>query len=338
MADGEGYLRLFMEQMPRLEAGAYPHDARLAATSGVQGLPRSLEITDDQNTISTAEFAGRKRRGEQIWRGRFEARPPLSADTSWIELLGTRVELGGEPSGIQSWTEPLPRQDPAQRHLWERVATRDDFHDPRAALDATVAALVAVGALRTDDPVIGDAQTAANALDASQGTGSSSPQAQDEARQPAVPKTTGTDLSPAAPSPWRSLLARLGRAGGPTGTVLVSAVTPPFDGVRVMVTAIESRPECFAIGAEVVPGLSVGLPYRTLHHHGHLIWWAVDDRGNYFLGEQGSWDPGASRAHGQLLFRPALDPESTWVDLMPTATSTRGVIRVPLPWADSCPE
>ena len=97
MADGEGYLRLFMEQMPRLEAGAYPHDARLAATSGVQGLPRSLEITDDQNTISTAEFAGRKRRGEQIWRGRFEARPPLSADTSWIELLGTRWNSEASP-------------------------------------------------------------------------------------------------------------------------------------------------------------------------------------------------------------------------------------------------
>jgi hypothetical protein len=103
--------------------------------------------------------------------------------------------------------------------------------------------------------------------------------------------------------------------------------------VKVAVTAIDSRPEFFSVGVEVVPGLRTGLPYRALDDLRHITWWAVDDQGNYFLAEQGSWNPGASRAQGSLGFRPGLDPRAAWVDLMPTTTSARAVIRVPLPWA-----
>jgi hypothetical protein len=103
------------------------------------------------------------------------------------------------------------------------------------------------------------------------------------------------------------------------------------------VTAIDSRPEFFSIGVEVVPGLRTGLPYRALDDLRHITWWAVDDRGNYSLAEQGSWSPGASRAQDSLGFWPGLDPRATWVDLMPTTTSARAVIRVPLPWATASP-
>jgi len=66
------------------------------------------------------------------------------------------------------------------------------------------------------------------------------------------------------PVPWRSLVARWGRADGPAGSVLVGKVSAPFDGVKVAVTAIDSRPEFFSIGVEVVPGLRTGLPYGAL--------------------------------------------------------------------------
>lgn len=68
------------------------------------------------------------------------------------------MELTARPAGIPTWVEPLPAQDPAVRHLWERVATLNDFHDPRLTLDATIAALVAAGALEPDAPVIDEAR------------------------------------------------------------------------------------------------------------------------------------------------------------------------------------
>jgi hypothetical protein len=139
------------------------------------------------------------------------------------------------------------------------------------------------------------------------------------------------------PVSWRSLLARWGRADGPAGSILVGKVSATFDGVKVAVTAIDSRPECFSIDVEVVPGLRTGLPYRALADLRHITWWAVDDQGNYSLAEQWSWSSGASRAQGSLGFWPGLDPRAAWVDLMPTTRSARAVIRVPLPWATASP-
>ena len=294
--------------------------SRRAAPWG-SGLPRTLEISDDQGTTSSAHFEGSRRHGEQAWHGTLQARPPLVPGTAWISVLGERVDLTGEPPAIQSWTEQLNVGDPVRHHLWERVATRNDFHDPRAALEAAIEALVAVGALQADDPVIGDARLVAALMHPGPG-----------------PKPVlVTAATSSMPLPWRSLVARWGRADGLAGSVLVGKVSTPFDGVKVAVTAIDSRPEFFSIGVEVVPGLRTGLPYGALDDLRHITWWAVDDQGNYSLAEQGSWSPGASRAHGSLGFWPGLDPRAAWIDLMPTTTSARAVIRVPLPWATAPP-
>jgi hypothetical protein len=93
------------------------------------GLPvgaRELMITDDHGTTATAEFFGQSRHGDLAWRGRYEFHPRLASDTAWIGLSGQRVELTDQPAGIQVWVEPLPAQDPAVRHLWERVTTLND--------------------------------------------------------------------------------------------------------------------------------------------------------------------------------------------------------------------
>jgi hypothetical protein len=279
------------------------------------GLPagaKELMVTDDHGTTATAEFSGQSRRGDLAWRGRYEVRPRLAVDTAWIELSGQRVELTGQPAGIQVWAEPLPIQDPAVRHLWERVATLNDFHDPHHALDATIATLIAAGALHADDPVIGDAQTALALL------------RPDDTR----PAQKHGDL----PEPWRSLLARWGQTGGPVGMAAVGAITPPFDGVTAAVIALESRDEHFSLTVELVPGARTGLPYRDLPEQQHITWWAADNLGNHYLAEQGSWQWSDERAGGTIGFWPALDPRASSIDLMPTATATRAVIRVPLPW------
>lgn len=115
--------------------------------------------------------------------------------------------------------------------------------------------------------------------------------------------------------------------------VTVGAITPPFDGVTAAVVALESHDEHFGINVELVPGVRTGLPYCDLPDHQHLTWWAADDLGNHYLAEQGSWHAGHDRCGGAIGFWPALDPRAHRIDLMPTATTTRAVIRLPLPWA-----
>jgi hypothetical protein len=119
-------------------------------------------------------------------------------------------------------------------------------------------------------------------------------------------------------------------ADGPVRTIPVGAVTPPFDEITAAVIALESRAEQFGITVELVPPARIGLPWADLPDQPHLTWWAADDLGSYYLGEQGSWNPGADRSRGAIGFWPALDPRATHVDLMPTAATARAIIRVPL--------
>ncbi|HEU5388535.1 MAG TPA: hypothetical protein VFV73_21770 [Streptosporangiaceae bacterium] len=274
---------------------------------------RQLSVTDSQGTTATAVFSGSGRIGGTVFRGQFETDPRLAADTAWIELLGERIELAAPPAVAETWTEPLPEQDPAIRHVWERVATLNDFHDPHLAFEATAAALVAAGALPAGAPVLDDARAALAVLRPRNTAGA----------DPAPPPR---DLT----GPWPSLLSRWGQRGGPVRTIAVGAVTPPFDGVTAAVIDLESRAEHFGITVELVPGVRTGLPYANLPDQQHLTWWAADDLGNYYLGEQGSWNPGAHRSHGAIGFWPALDRRATRIDLMPTAATTRVIIRVHL--------
>jgi hypothetical protein len=271
-----------------------------------------LSITDATGTTATAQFSGSSRRGDLAWHGEYEA-PPLATHRTWIELLGEQIQLTAEPAGIQAWAESLPAQHPAVRHLWERVATLNDFHNPHLALDATIAALVAAGSIPADDSVIGAARAVLAVLRPDGAASAESPH----------------DL----PGPWHSLLARWGQTGGPVGTIPVGAITPSFERVTAAVIALESRDEHFAVRVELMPDVRTGLPYRDLPGQQHLTWWAADNLGNYYLGEQGSWDPRGGRCRGAIGFWPALDARARSIDLMPTGKDARAVIRVPLPWA-----
>jgi hypothetical protein len=273
---------------------------------------RRVSITDASGTAATAEFSGSFRRGEPDWHGQYEARPPLAADTPWIELLGEQIQLTAEPVSMQAWTEPLPAQDPAIRHLWERVATLNDFHNPHLALEATIAALAITGAIPADAPVADTARAVLAVL------------------WPGGVSPTGAPGE--LPGPWHSLLARWGQTGAPVATIPVGAITPSFDGVTAAVIALDSRDEHFSVSVELVPQARTGLPYRDLPAQQHLTWWATDNLGGYYLGEQGSWDPRGGRCRGISGFWPALDARASSIDLMPTATTARAVIRVPLPW------
>jgi len=304
---------VFTDQATSLRVTLRPDESQPASLITFLPQARRVSIADARGTTAAAEFSGGHRHGELDWHGHYQARPPLAADTPWIELLGEQIQLTAEPASSQAWTEPLPAQDPATRHLWERVATLNDFHNPHLALEATIAALAITGAIPAD----GSAADTARAALAVLRPGDASP----------------TGVPGDLPGPWHSLLARWGRTGGPVATIPVGAITPSFDGVTTAVIDLESRDEHFSISVELVPQARTGLPYRDLPAQQHLTWWAADNLGNYYLGEQGSWDPRGGRGRGTILFWPALDPRASSIDLMPTATTARAVIRVPLPRA-----
>ena len=318
--DPERHLRLTREQWVRNggSADGLPCNPVLAATAAALVAVDAITIADAQaiiDDVSPSPALGddcRHLTSGQAARSLASALP--DADQLWIEPPGEWVELTARSADIKAWAEPVPAQDPAMRHLWERVATLNDFHDLHLALDATITTLVAAGALQADAPVIGAARAVLTVL------------RPDGAVQAGSPS--------GLPEPWRSLLARWGQTGGPAGTTTVGAITPSFDGVTAAVGALESRDEHFGIKVGLVPGVRTGLPYCDLPDQQHLTWWAVDNLGNHYLGEQGSWDSRDDRCQGSIGFWPALHSRASSIDLMPTATAARAVIRVPLRWAE----
>ena len=134
------------------------------------------------------------------------------------------------------------------------------------------------------------------------------------------------------PQPWRSLLARGRHGGGRRADVVVGAVTPEFDGICVAVMSLESEEEGFEVEVETTRRLRA-LPYDPAIEDTGLAWWAVDDRGNHYLGDIGSWGGTDQHQEGTVNYWPALNPKAARLDLMPTAKTARAVISVPLPWA-----
>jgi hypothetical protein len=288
-----------------------PGPGRGARASG-PGFPQQLSLTDDRGTTVCAGLSGGGSDSE--WDGEFEASPGLAQETAWIEVLGERVELPAAPSSAAAaWIEPLVGQDPALAYLWARVAIMAEFRAP-ATVESSIEALVAVGSLAPGDPAIAQMQAVAAELSRRGGL----------ARQAGRPGPY--------PEPWQSLLARRGRGRGPVGLVMAGVTTPEFDGITVAVLAVQSQEGAFCADVETVPGLRHWRMSHAAVDEPILVWWAADDRGQHYLGQQASWHWDQDHGGGQLEFWPALDPAAQVLDIMPTLASARAVIRIPLAW------
>jgi hypothetical protein len=290
---------------------ARPGPGPVARVSG-PGFPQQLSLTDDRGTTVSAGLSGSGNDSE--WDGEFEASPGLAEETTWIEVLGERVELPAAPSSpAEAWVEPLGGQDPALAYLWARVAAMNEFH-AAPNVESSIEALVAAGSLAPGDPALAEVRAVAAQLSRRGG----------RARTPGHPGPL--------PEPWRSLLARRGRAGGHEGLVVAGVTTPEFDGITVAVLAVRSAEEGFSADVETVPGLRRWRNFRTVVDEPILVWWAADDCGHHYLGQHGSWHSGQDYGGGQIEFWPALDPAAKVLDIMPTTMAARAVIRVPLDW------
>lgn len=277
------------------------------------GGPPDATITDDRGTTETAVFTGSGSSSEGM-DGRLTTGRPLAPDAEWIELDGIRLELTGEASGFDAWLERLPEQDPAHRYLWQRIAEPQEFYEN--GVEPAIDALVAAGELSRDDPLLDDLRAVLEAM-------------QQRGSVPYFPAPAGLKR---LPEPWQSLLSRHGRHDGPTGSTVLGAVTPPFDGFSVAVLDLESNAKGFRVDVEVAPGVGHRMPFDWSVEPRQLAWWARDDNGNHYLGHRGNWSFNEDYGHGLISFHPALDPRAKRLELMPTAQTTRAVIGFSLPW------
>ncbi len=280
----------------------YPSPAGLTSTFG-SGFPGTLTLVDDHGTVTDAQFTGGGNDGG--WSGRYVTQHPLARDAAWVEVLGERVGLTSRAAAVRVRTERLAEPDPARRYLRAVLASASVMED--VPVPATLATLIAAGALADGDPEIAATHAVLNWR--SEGLG-------------------GRPGSAALHEPWRSL--RPPGWDGPTGLVVVGAVTPEFDGITVAVLAVESTEEEFSIAVEAAPDVPMSLGQVD---DPVLAWWAVDDRGHYYLGEPGDWRWSDERGRGRIDFSVPLDPAATMLDLVPTTPAARAIITIPLDWA-----
>ena len=284
---------------------------RRGPTLRAHGSRHSLTLTDDRGTRLLAQFSGGG--SETLLQGHFDADPGLHVDTAYIEVDGQRIDLEGEVEAAEVWIEPLPDQRPAFRYLWQCVTPEGHMRET-PTVEPAIDALVAAGALAADDPVLDELRAVAATMTREARLGMQNPGA-----------------AP-LPEPWRSVSQRSSRKG-PAGTVAVRAATPVFDGFAVAVSAVQSDEESWTAEVEVAPALEMFSPFDPPRARSRpLAWWAADDRGHHFLGAIGSWSGGDDLGRGTIHFAAALDPKAAYIDLLPTATTHRAVIRVPLEW------
>jgi hypothetical protein len=269
------------------------------------GMPSGLtrpELTGESGTARTLQFNAHG--NDDRWSGQFFTDMAIAIDASWIELYGTRIELNRPPAPTAVTIEPVQSESRAQMHLLRVLASANPFssQDPRAASDA----LLAAGAIALEDPVLAQINAA----------GTDEPHRR---RALAYPARLG-----GLPAPWPAPRAQ--QVQGPDGMIVTGVTTDEFDGHRVAVLALRSRPDGFTVEAEVT--LTDG--GRSNLEDQEVVWWARDDRGQNYLG---TWD-GSSRqtTSGELRFFPPLHPDATRLDLMPSTPTTRAVIAVALAW------
>jgi hypothetical protein len=278
------------------------------ASAGPAGHPPQIAVTDDTGNTLMAGFNGGGQPGG--WKGMFSTRSALSGSTRWLDLDNHRVELSDEAgSAADVWVEELPPRPDALAYLWHSLAVRAR-PGPRGDVEEAIDALVAIGELDESMTEVGQIRQVANSL-------------------------WGPGPSPTSlPEPWNALVLRPpgGRRRGPLGMVPIAAVTPPIDGVQVLLEVLMSEPDGLAMQVSTSPGVNFGGPFHADLDEPSIAWWAEDDRGGVYLGHANRWSGGPDGSRGTIQFSSPINPDARELRVMPTGLTKRAVARVLLPW------
>jgi hypothetical protein len=274
----------------------------------------SYPIRDDRGGKGTTSFGGGG--SDTEWRGRLTSSQPLAVGSEWIELDGTRIDLVDTPSPSTVTIEPLENDDPVSNYVWRWLATVSQ-HGLHLDLAPVLDVLRLAGGLRFDDQQLAVIRQAAE----SRRFGRQSRSGPPPGRIDGVPEE------------WRSFLDPKPKHRGASGRVALAATAPPFDGLTVVADELTSDVDGWQVEVEISPGINFGPFGRSLSSL-RVAWWAVDDRGQYYLGHMGSYSGGSDGAVGTLEFSPALDGDAKSLTLLPSGPTERARIEFPLDWSE----
>lgn len=284
--------------------------ARRFAPGGSPWSVTSPEIVDCAGNRPVVRRGDRGSDGRDHSDGEWALRGAVAPYASWLEIDGIRVDLHRRVARAQTHLEALRDEPPAQRFLWRTLAVADRQSGRIADLEPLIQALLAAGALQDESQLVKDLWTVA-------------------ARMPARPLYDAATRARSGRSlvqPWGALLRRLGRRDGPEWALVIDAITPPCDGVRVAAQWICSDLAGFEVDFEVSPHV------LGAHALGEtpVAWWARDDRDNHYLGVPTDWQAEGEIAQATMRYWPALDPRATRLDLLVCVDSQQAVISVSL--------
>lgn len=280
-------------------------------SSDLEILGSQVGLGDDTGATVEARFSGWV--SGDTCQGRFWANAPLSAETGYLRVGRSSVELQRSRGPLPAQVENLHRPNLAERFLWLRVALgvsgrgalryRDDF---AGAADA----LVAGGFLAADSPTLAEVDAVCSTF----------------------PLTPDRDLSDRLGEPWDSWKRRAyQRTGGPEGAIAIGVITPPIDGTRIRFDGLISQEDGFHVRVECSPGEGFSFGHDSdVAPPVRLLWLARDDQNNHYFGRPASgwqWSPDISR--GTVSFQPPIDDGANELHLLPTSLTQQGKITIP---------
>jgi hypothetical protein len=267
--------------------------------------PQTIALRDDQGTTTTAHV-GSSSWGGGSWQAKYTSAAPLSPEAQWIEIDGSRVELGMRTRASEVRIEDIEPMDPLRAVLYREILSPDRQQGGGDSVAIAAKALVMTGALGEDDTMLAELRAIADAL---------------------------TNAAPAAglSEPWVSLLSRYTKDDGRSETLTVGAVIDDLEGFCIRVDTIVTQSGSFSICLAMSPGDSL-----IRHIPGGdaeptpITWWARDDRGNAYVAFSDRGSGGPDVVEGQVTSLAPLDPEATELTLLPTGSHSRAVLTVPL--------
>jgi hypothetical protein len=262
--------------------------------------PGTLALRDDHGTTASAAPHGWG--GSHTgWQATFHSDRPLAADTVWIEIEGSRIELPPPGAAATIQVEPVDSNDSIAESLRQEILLG---LNGQVSVEDFITALVAVGAVGPDDTEIVAARAAASALQSGRPSRSVGP-------------------------PWDAVLKRSAARDGPTGSTSIGAVIESVAGHSVRLDSLISQPEYFSVDAAISPGAPL-MPRHffpgTQIGPSPISWWAEDERGNVYLGAADGRGGSNSSAEGTIVFMAPLDPRANQLRLIPTGRHERAIV------------
>ncbi len=123
----------------------------------------SLTVKDDQGTTAYAHRSGGSWT-ETNWELQYSTSVALSADSQWLEIDGYHVDLPTRGPQLEVKVEALEDTDPVRSMLYREVLEHPSQPGANPMVAGVIEALIATGALRSDDPLVGETELIVRSL------------------------------------------------------------------------------------------------------------------------------------------------------------------------------